>query len=142
MKVKTSELIGPALDWAACFADGRNYVYQETEYSVDGRIFQRGISQPTGPHLSKDWAQGGPIKERERIATRYSKGKWYAMRSEDLGDGERAQWCQYTFRGMPRSAPTSRQCRFSAESELVAVMRCYVAYKLGEVVDVPDWLLA
>lgn len=90
---------------------------------------------------SVNWAQGGPIKEREGIATRRSKGKWYAMLSDDLGDGERAQWCLYTFRGVPKGASTSRRCRFDGDTELQAAMRCYVASKLGDEAEVPDELL-
>jgi hypothetical protein len=46
--MKTSELTGPALDWAVAKAIG--------EY------------KPVAvPHYSTDWSQGGPIIERERI---------------------------------------------------------------------------
>lgn len=137
-KIKTSALTGPALDWAVEEARGYGKRYLEF-WNIGGD--KRFIYCLVGNSPSTQWSQGGPIKERERIATRYSKGKWYAMRSEDLGDGERAQWCKYTFRGVPKSASTSRQCRFSAEAELVAVMRCYVASKLGDEVDVPEELL-
>ena len=60
--------------------------------------------------FSKDWAQGGPIIERELIAIH---GDWKAT----LGEG--------TYEG-----PTP----------LIAAMRCYVASKLGAEVDVPELL--
>lgn len=47
MKIKTSELIGPVLDWAVSVAE------MDTE---DGLL---------PPAYSTDWSQGGPIIERE-----------------------------------------------------------------------------
>ena len=68
---------------------------------------------------STDWAQGGPIIEREKIQlSTLSKGKeWRAA----LIYGQ--DHIQY--------GPTP----------LIAAMRCYVASKMGDVVEVPDELL-
>ena len=71
------------------------------------------------PHISPstDWSQGGPIIERENIALR---GTW---------DGETAGWI--TMKGrVEQTGPTP----------LIAAMRCYVASKLGDEVDVPTEL--
>ena len=66
---------------------------------------------------STDWAYGGPIIEREGIS---------------LGahlDGE--EWLARDYWGMSeQSAPTP----------LIAAMRCYVASKLGDTVEVPKEL--
>ena len=63
------------------------------------------------PHFySTDWSQGGPIIEREGIDT-YQSGVWVAEI-----DGK------HTTEG-----PTP----------LIAAMRCYVASKLGDEVEVP-----
>lgn len=136
--VNTAEMTGRALDWAVGYIRCLEVTGGKPILARDmmAAAIRNGMASP-----STDWAQGGPIKEKECIATRYSKGKWYAMRSEDLGDGERAQWCKFTFRDAPKSVSTSRQCRFEAESELAAVMRCHVAHRLGTQVDVPDELL-
>jgi len=65
---------------------------------------------------STDWAHGGPIIERERINVCYDGGGY---------------WCATTDAGDPlKFAPTP----------LVAAMRCYVASKLGDEVEVPDEL--
>ena len=63
---------------------------------------------------SCDWSQGGAIIEREGIAIYlYGDNKWNAMAEKE---------CQ-------------------GETPLVAAMRCYVASKLGDEVEVPDELL-
>jgi hypothetical protein len=100
MKIKTSELQGAALDWAVAKAVG--------EY------------KPTAvPNYSTDWAQGGPIIEREGI------GIWSSESGEH--DGE---WCARTISTYITYSPTP----------LTAAMRCYVASKLGDEVEVPDEL--
>ena len=80
---------------------------------------------PAWTKPSTDWKQGGPIIEREGIGFRrgYSdesgfKG-WVAQR-----------WAQDTT--VFEEGPTP----------LIAAMRCYVASKLGDEVDVPDGVAA
>lgn len=131
--IKVSEANNTALDWLVAKCEG--FVLPDMTHSLYDWF------KAYGPRYSTNWAQGGPIKEREGIATRRSKGKWYAMLSDDLGDGERAQWCKYTFKGVPKGASTSRRCRFEGETELQAAMRCYVASKLGDTAEVPDELV-
>ena len=52
MKIKTSELIGPALDWTVAKGNaiGNDWTICAASY-----------------HPSTDWSQGGPIIERESI---------------------------------------------------------------------------
>ena len=127
MKVKTADLTGAALDWAVAKCETSEIAENDWWFDHKGYF--------------TDWTQGGPIIEREGIATRKSKDKWYAMLSSDLGDGERAQWCQYTFRNVPSTASGSRRCRFDGPTPRIAAMRCYVASKLGDEVDVPEELM-
>lgn len=152
MKIKSNDLIGAALDWAVeaalevqfkearivkvCRHEATTPAWIEVEnYPGSAPAFHR--SSP-----STDPAQGWPIIDREGIATRQdSSGKWHAMMSRDLGDGEGEPWCLYTFKGVPRTASGSRQCRFEGLTSLVAAMRCFVASVLGEAVDVPDELV-
>lgn len=71
MKIKTQDLIGPALDWAVA--------------KCEGRIFS---SLPSSKHYfspSSRWAQGGPIIERERMFPQENWGPGH--------DGERAFYC-------------------------------------------------
>jgi hypothetical protein len=63
---------------------------------------------------STNWSQGGAIIEREGIALYlYGDGEWNAM--------------------------TEKECK--GKTPLEAAMRCYVASKLGDEVEVPDELL-
>jgi len=60
------------------------------------------------------WAQGGPIIEREEIAIllEYPKSWW----------------------------ATDGDARSSGDTPLIAAMRCYVASKLGDEVEIPEEL--
>jgi hypothetical protein len=68
---------------------------------------------------STDWSQGGPIIEREHISVE-------ATRVGGLGD----RWM----------ADIQTDCTQFADKPLIAAMRCYVASKLGDDVDVPEEL--
>jgi len=112
--MKTSELIGPALDWAVAKCKG-----VEVEYINDGITKVQLRSHPfSGVYRpSTDWSQGGPIIEREAITLSAYCGKndsvdWYAGR--------------YSLK-----SPTP----------LIAAMRCYVTSELGDDVEIPKELL-
>ena len=101
MKIKTSELSGTALDWAVAKCEGLSWATWRT----DG--------------WSTDWAQGGPIIERELIAIRFiHEGRWESWWS-----------------GWPKSFQV-----VYGPTPLIAAMRCYVASKLGDEVKVPNEL--
>ena len=100
--MKTMELTGAALDWAVTKCEG-------FDHSIDAGFKEWGMNG-----WATDWAQGGPIIERERIAI-YLNGddEWTAK------DG----WKTAT-----------------GETPLIAAMRCYVAMNLGDEVEVPEEL--
>lgn len=108
MKVKVSELTKAALDWAV----------GECQPLPDHG--QRFVED--GYHPSADWAQGGPIIEREWLDIT----PWPNESDEEL----RWQCTQHD----------SINCAAFGPTPLIAAMRCYVASKLGEEVDVPDEL--
>ena len=117
MKVKTQELIGPALDWAVAKCE------DESIRLADGRV-RFALSQFTNDYdlysPSDDWAQGGPIIELNEIGSfHYIHGFHGSTWSASIGS------C-----GFQQDGPTP----------LIAAMRCYVASKLGDVVDIPDEL--
>jgi hypothetical protein len=98
MKVKVSETEGETLSYLV----GRVMGFKP------GNLFRP----------SADWAQGGPIVEREKIGIVPSPDDasvWIASMFEP-------DW------GFNRTGPTP----------LIAAMRCYVAGQLGEEVEVPD----
>lgn len=138
MKIKTAELTGAALDWAVAKCEGM-YLGDQGEgqigyYDKEGRA----LAGTDWWRPSSFWSQGGPICEREAIAARrHSGGTWYAMRSADLGDGEGARWSLFRWISMNKQ----KQIRFTGPTELVARLRCYVASRMGDEIDVPEELV-
>lgn len=65
---------------------------------------------------STDWAFGGQILDQERISIEPFKNT--------------SAWSAFKF--------DSGDCAVNAPTALVAVMRCYVASKLGSEIDIPD----
>ena len=119
--MRTSELTGPALDWAAAMCEGK-------AFAEEGEKFKLAYSPST------NWAQGGPIIGREKITVAPFYDRWVAAPSigELIRDGDGdcmtiAMW---------KSEP-----HFYGPTPLIAAMRCYVASKLGETVDIPKELL-
>jgi hypothetical protein len=105
--MKTSELTGAALDWAVAKCEGHGMEYFQV---VDAYT------------PSTDWAQGGPIIEREEIALE-------PMTHDEHGDG----WLATRVEG-------PAVCMEFGPTMLIAAMRCYVASHLGDEVDVPEEL--
>jgi hypothetical protein len=113
MKIKTQDLTGAALDWAVARALGKR-----------SRLF---ISQRTGAlaaehHYSTNWAQGGPLIERGRISIR-----------PDISTPD--------FRAFVIRTPEGMSHRYIGPTPLISAMRCFVASKFGDEVDVPEELL-
>jgi hypothetical protein len=118
MKIKTSELTGAALDWAVAKAKGielSNGYYNRL--LVDGRM-SAGQKMLTPYNPSTDWSQGGPIIEREKIEL------------ESAGHGGNMEWL----------ALIEADNEFYGPTPLIAAMRCYVASKMGDEVEVPNEL--
>ena len=75
------------------------------------------IGEIDDPHFySTDWSQGGPIIEREGIE----------LLCESLG---------FRWVAIPQKGPEWR-----GTTPLIAAMRCYVASKLGDEVEIPEEL--
>jgi hypothetical protein len=70
---------------------------------------------PMEPDYSTDWSQGGPIIERERINL------------EPFKNIHGEQW--------------SADGEWDGPTPLIAAMRCYVASKLGDIIDIPEELV-
>lgn len=144
--MKTSELTGAALDWAVAKATqmplyqcgegwpGNRVVNEESlrrpivTVGLTGRMLLEGpkTSENKEWSPSTNWAQGGPIIEREKMTLSYDEdGQTYSAHVSlfrQRGMSNRTRW---------RSGPTP----------LVAGMRCLVASKLGDEVDVPEELI-
>lgn len=132
MKIQTRELNSTALAYAVAIADKRiirNGIGGSIE--VRGRT-ENGDELPDGWDMwmpwypQSNWSQGGPIIERERITLNYDNldgtGMCKAYYLKTLFDDQEG-WQQY------------------GTTPLIAAMRCYVASKLGDEVDIPEELL-
>lgn len=144
MKVKTSELTDAALDWAVgkcrgvearnnktvffvlfesgsseelefdCFAENDAHAIEQCLDAYPGCSVDRvEWLEPFRP--SESWAQGGPIIEQEGITLTHQAHRWVAQTDDDI----------FAWGATP----------------LIAAMRCYVASKLGDEVEVPDELV-
>ena len=122
MKVKVSGASGHVLDWMVAKAKDPDAVALDLSDPRDPWIERNGIAdQPLHSYTpSTDWAQGGPIIEREGITVGDAGGSWAA--GKPLADDFFASFVTY------------------GSTPLIAVMRCFVASKLGEEVEVPEEL--
>ncbi len=123
MKVKTSELTGEQLNYAVGIAE-----YGAKKVFINPTPKRKGIwviPQKNGGknhfHPSRSFAQGGAIIQREGISVIYK-----------ASDNLPGTWDAYSSH-TPHTA--------SGDKALIAAMRCHVAAKLGEEVEVPDELV-
>lgn len=115
--MKTNELMYEYLDWAVAKCEGENSV-AACYYSDDNTPLYLDESPEPEWKPSTNWAQGGPIIEREGICFgKLNAGYWLAF-PEANADTD-----------------------ISGPTPLIAAMRCYVASKLGDDVEIPLELL-
>lgn len=107
--MKTAELTGAALDWAVAKAEGIGL-------GPRGFVVYYHEGEPAMWQPSTDWAQAGPIIEREGMQIQTFMDKWLASIPKPL---------------VQRDGPTP----------LIAAMRCYVTSKLGDEVELPEELI-
>lgn len=120
MKINTQDLLGPALDWAVAKCEGVEYHFiNSTGGDYNGNWWHEVRRYSTA------WSQGGPIIERERIMV--------APAGFDNGFGEK--WNATWAGAWP--VPHDNWNNQTGPTPLVAAMRCYVASRLGDEVEVP-----
>lgn len=115
MKIKTSELTGPALDWAVAKCEG--IATDKWGVAWVPMRNQEHFNERFAP--SNNWTQGGPIIERERISVGTEENGWSANIT---------------------TASTGIALGFGP-TPLVAAMRCYVSSRLGDEVEMPEELI-
>ena len=121
--MKTSELTGAALDWAVAKCE-KHDVFTRPIANAQHKFwvgiithdYQMSREGPFTP--STDWSQGGPIIERE----------WIDLHcvNDSLCEAE-----------CPANGGLTMQ---NGPTPLIAAMRCYVASKIGDDVEVPEEL--
>ena len=121
--MKTNELTGAALDWAVAKCEGLLCF----GYRTDGERFAVELSdgEVEGFMPSTDWAQGGAIIEREKI------GFWHCDEVQDENGRVLREATWYA---------ENDKTNGTGATPLIAAMRCYVASKLGDEVQLPEEL--
>ena len=114
--MKTSELSGVQLDWAVAKCELLNGAYYTLALDKDTDGTLRVNFGGMYPEWSTDWQESGSIIEREGIQIQKHKSGWVAL---------------------PEDAQFSEEEYQEGSTPLIAAMRCYVASKLGEEVDLP-----
>lgn len=108
--MKTSELSGVQLDWAVAQCEKHEVKFECNLLFFSDKLQMLDYGIVYRP--SKDWEYGGLIIEREKINLEW-KWEWRARLWADSDEV------------------------FVAPTPLVAAMRCYVASKLGQEVEIP-----
>jgi len=111
--MKTSELNGVALDWVVAQCEGLLGFGYRNDMGLLRITLSTGEDEYFKPTL--DWSQCGVIIEREKIELEWG------------GNGGNENWW----------ACINADEDHSGETPLIAAMRCYVASKLGDDIEVP-----
>jgi len=126
MKIRVSELDGAALDWAVAKCEGITVRWSAPHEQL------LVVGKPYAPFVAhRDWGLCGEIIEREDISFRKyhrpdseAHGKYYARICRE--SGTLVGWHKTTGHQQTGTTP------------LIAAMRCYVASKLGDEIDIPE----
>ena len=118
MMTKTTDLIGAALDWAVTTIE----TPEALRFGLEDWREQRRAHTRFGEYLhrwSTSWSWAGPIIEREELLLSCNWQRPYALKV---------------------FVDEKRVVQSNGPTPLIAAMRCYVASKLGEEIDVPNEL--
>jgi hypothetical protein len=119
MKIHTNELSGMQLSYAVAVAEKPNGAIVVLDLNSFELKYFWGHDKPymakysSALHFDSDWGQCGPIIEREKIAIDYDHDTWNA-------------------------SIISQPVFFQGDTPQEAAMRCFVVYKLGDEVEIPD----
>ena len=128
MAMKTIALeqaTGPALDLLVATCEGHLASITESGEAI---ILREGITDYFDPH--RNWGWAGPIIEREGIGFFCNRTAAIGARfTPDAG----ADWRAF--------ALNKHVLHYYGSTPVMAAMRCYVASKLGDTVEVPEELV-
>ena len=144
--MKTSELTGTALNWAVAKAKG---VALLDPYNNEWELCWTLLADNSGDYYapSTNWAQGGPIIERERIELCSYSNDGVDTAFRHMGDerGNYSHHEEYVV-SVPEVVTWTAWVKYGSykmdgPTPLIAAMRCYVASKLGDNVELPEGLV-
>jgi hypothetical protein len=116
MQIKVSDMTPIQLGWTAAHAEGRT----DVRVDDDGELVGADDFDYT-----TDWSLAGPIIEREKISIAWVVSSYTHIKG---------CWSAHI--------PQCNSKILYGQTPLIAAMRCYVASKLGDTVEVPNELLA
>ena len=137
MKIKVQDLTKLQLNWAVATSEGHPKAIATS--GLDGPVVICGFKQKMlhyhregqewiAYQPSSNWAQGGPIIERE-----------ITMMFKHLADGWTAQIRhEKEHPSLVKRKVTTGWTNASGPTPLIAAMRCFVASKVGDEVEIPD----
>ena len=113
MKIKVREATPVQLNWMVAKCEGKTPIIHYNGLHLYGDVWA---------HYATDWAQGGPIIEREEIGI-----------SREFASS-RVEWAAWT----PAPIRDDAEAFGYGPAPLIAAMRCYVASRLGDEVEIPS----
>jgi hypothetical protein len=118
MKHRVCDLEGVYLDLAVALWEG---------WAVEGRVLKAGnLYLPAPFRYSTEWMFGGPIIEQQGITI---------VRIREAAKMSKNTWGEAEWRAFPSD---SWVCVQSGSTPLIAAMRCFVASKYGDEIDLPE----
>lgn len=133
MKIRVAQAQGLALNWLVAKCQGADNLQSDGirhyfHMNKATRILEGGTSIGYAP--STNWSQGGPIIERE--ISKLFKNMCGTYTAQIRHEEHHSKVLLKILVGYTNCA---------GPTPLIAAMRCYVASKLGEEVEVPDELV-
>ena len=145
MKKKTSELSGVVLDYVVATCEGFTPISDGISWIIEGNDIYKQL-----PKYSTGWGQGGPILERESISiirldnksipdsNGFWQGKYISRWAAVIGDQHSMSHVYGPQGDDYGDCYAVEATAIVGETPLIAAMRCYVARKLGDEVEVPE----
>ena len=118
--MKTFDLIGIALNWAVSQAEDLDYEWDNFGVFEEKTERYNDLEYAVSYEPSTNWTQGGPIIERERITL--------------INNEPTTTWIA----SVPGTEFTKCRVLEYGHTPLIAAMRCFVASKLGDEIDIPE----
>jgi len=115
--MKTNELTGAALDWAVAKCE-------QNELAMERVRFPKKMAYYNAYSPTTYWDQGGAIIQREGINIRKGN-QMYFPQGNEKGDYYEPLWLAGKQHG---------------QTPLIAAMRCYVASRFGDEINIPEEL--
>lgn len=141
MIITVENLTSAALDWAVAKADGC-VLFKDNTLNGVWRVWGRNPHPDSALLLeewspSTDWAQGGPIIEREYLKATAFPNEFDA---DVTWQTRKVKLPVFGYHSMELSEDDDVLSEARGDTLLISAMRCFVLYKLGHEVEIPDEL--